>query len=122
MTAEEKPIAAEPLEEIPAEEGPLGGNVSLTETIPTAGLESEKAPAGMTPALPEGGVVVGEMDLECLGSAYRRIEIGLHKETGDVAVRAVGFDDPYQLTGLIHAWCHPEQIIGNLNRAKQGGQ
>lgn len=94
MTAEEEPEVVQ----APEPEGPLQGNVSLESTLPT------------------GGQVVGEVDLECLGPRFKRIEIGLDKETGNVAIKAIGFDNIYEMEGFIHKWCIAEVLIGNLNR------
>ncbi len=112
MTAEEEPIAAE----APEVDGPLTGNVSLDSTVPTGSDEEPKK--GMTKTLPAGGQVVGELDLECIGSSFKRIEIGLHKETGDVAMKAIGFDNQYEMMGFIQMWCRPDVIIDNLNKPR----
>ena len=106
MTAEEEAKPAEALDEI---DGPLKGNVSLDETIPTGGQ-------GAVTELPPGGQVVGELDLDCIGSSFKRIEIGLNKETGDVAIKAIGFDNQYEMMGFIQMWCRPDVIIENLNK------
>jgi len=85
----------------------------------TAEDEARSAEANEFTEPPEGAVCAGTLDLECLGPDFKRIELGIHKETGQVSIKAVGWDNSYELLGFIHTWCHPEQIVGNLNAAAQ---
>ncbi len=111
MKTEEEPRVAEA-----PEDGPLTGNVSLDSTVPTGGDEPTK---GATKTLPAGAKVVGRLDLECIGPNFKRIEIGLHKETGDVAIKAIGFENQYEMLGFIHSWCRADIIIDTLSK-RQG--
>jgi hypothetical protein len=67
--------------------------------------------------LKDGVPVIAELDMNCLGPSFKRIEIGIHKDTGQVAISTSGFELENDMIDFVTSFVNPSFVLRNYYTA-----